>query len=348
MSELVLGPLLRYVSDTEATVFVETSEACEVEILGRREPTFRVEGHHYALVRLEDLEPGSGYEYEVALDGKARWPEPSSGLPPSVLRTVGGEGPLDICFGSCRVAAPPRAALHRDAGRRRGRASRSTPSGCSPSRWPTAIARAGPTSSSCSATRSTSTRARRGRGSEIRARRGTATPPGEEVTDFEEYTWLYAGELARAADPLAVLQRLGLDALGRPRHERRLEHLALLAAGDAAALVVAPAGGRLHRQLLDLPAPRQPLAARARRERPLRAGSRQPARRRGAVRVGAARSTRRGRAPAGASAATSAAPGRSSSTPGRAGCSRRTGARSSTRRSGTGSSRRPKATSTTC
>jgi hypothetical protein len=50
VSDLVLGPLLRYVSQTEATIFVETSEACEVEILGCREPTFRVEGHHYALV----------------------------------------------------------------------------------------------------------------------------------------------------------------------------------------------------------------------------------------------------------------------------------------------------------
>ena len=46
MSELVLGPLLRHVSETEATVWVETSEACEVEILGRREPTYLVEGHH--------------------------------------------------------------------------------------------------------------------------------------------------------------------------------------------------------------------------------------------------------------------------------------------------------------
>ena len=49
MTDLVLGPLLRFVSETEATVFVETSSPCEVEILGRSEPTFRVEGHHYAL-----------------------------------------------------------------------------------------------------------------------------------------------------------------------------------------------------------------------------------------------------------------------------------------------------------
>ena len=37
MPDLVLGPLLRHVSETEATVWVETSDACEVEILGHRE-----------------------------------------------------------------------------------------------------------------------------------------------------------------------------------------------------------------------------------------------------------------------------------------------------------------------
>ncbi len=37
MPDLVLDPLLRYVSTSEATVWVETSEPCEVEILGRRE-----------------------------------------------------------------------------------------------------------------------------------------------------------------------------------------------------------------------------------------------------------------------------------------------------------------------
>ena len=48
--DLVLGPMLRYVSQTEATIWVETSRACQVEILGRRARTFEVAGHHYALV----------------------------------------------------------------------------------------------------------------------------------------------------------------------------------------------------------------------------------------------------------------------------------------------------------
>jgi hypothetical protein len=190
MCELVLGPLLRYTAETEATVFVETSEACEVEILGRREPTFKVEGHHYALVQLHGLEPGSSYEYEVALDGKTRWPEPSSDLPPSVLRTVAGEEPLDICFGSCRVALPHEPPYTRtqdededgfeiDAlwvlAKQMARGDRES--------WPDQLFLLGD-----QVYVDEGSPQARGR---IRARRGTATPPGEEVADFEEYTWLY-------------------------------------------------------------------------------------------------------------------------------------------------------------
>ena len=59
---LVLGPLLRYVGETEATIWVETDRACEVKILGRQARTFEVSGHHYALVVIGDLQPGAEYE----------------------------------------------------------------------------------------------------------------------------------------------------------------------------------------------------------------------------------------------------------------------------------------------
>jgi hypothetical protein len=39
MADLVLGPMLRYVSDTEATIWVETDEPCEVAVLGAVEST---------------------------------------------------------------------------------------------------------------------------------------------------------------------------------------------------------------------------------------------------------------------------------------------------------------------
>ena len=106
MSELVLGPLLRYVGETEATVWVETDVSCEVEVLGHTQETFEVEDHHYALVCVDGLEPGGTYEYEVSLAGERRWPDPESEFPPSVIRTLDRERPIELAFGSCRVALP--------------------------------------------------------------------------------------------------------------------------------------------------------------------------------------------------------------------------------------------------
>src|SRR5207244_6687761 len=104
---LVLGPLLRYVGETEATIWVETDRPCEVEILGHQARTFEVSGHYYALVMIGDLRPGSEHEYQVALDGAVRWPEPDSEFPPSVLRTPDPGRPLRLAFGSCRIAEMP-------------------------------------------------------------------------------------------------------------------------------------------------------------------------------------------------------------------------------------------------
>src|SRR3954469_14785561 len=78
---LRLGPALRYVGETEATIWVETDGPCEVEILGRKARTWHVEGHYYALVYIEGLEPGTTTPYSVALDGEIVWPQPSAMFP---------------------------------------------------------------------------------------------------------------------------------------------------------------------------------------------------------------------------------------------------------------------------
>jgi PhoD-like phosphatase len=101
---LVLGPMLRYVSETEATIWVETDRECQVGILGRSAPTFEVAGHHYGLVVIDGLAPGSEHEYQVTLDGTVRWPLADGGFPPSVLRTLSQDRPVLLAFGSCRVA----------------------------------------------------------------------------------------------------------------------------------------------------------------------------------------------------------------------------------------------------
>ena len=98
--------MLRYVGETEATIWLETNEACEVQLNGASSPTFHVEGHHFALVELEGLEPGSNIEYEVRLDGRRVWPEEDSSFPPSVIRTHTPERPVRLVFGSCRVSLP--------------------------------------------------------------------------------------------------------------------------------------------------------------------------------------------------------------------------------------------------
>jgi PhoD-like phosphatase len=103
---LLLGPVLRHVDPVSATVWVEVDRPCEVAVLGRRARTFRVGDHHYALVVVEDLEPGSTTPYEVHLDGEQVWPPARSVFPPSRIRTPGRPGPFRIAFGSCRYATP--------------------------------------------------------------------------------------------------------------------------------------------------------------------------------------------------------------------------------------------------
>ncbi|MBB5808515.1 hypothetical protein F4560_008283 [Saccharothrix ecbatanensis] len=101
MAELVLGPVLRHVDSTSATVWVETDVACEVAVAGGRAETFQVGEQHFALVVVEGLAPGTTTPYDVRLDDEVVWPRPDSPYPPPVIRT----GPVRrLMFGSCRAA----------------------------------------------------------------------------------------------------------------------------------------------------------------------------------------------------------------------------------------------------
>jgi hypothetical protein len=190
MGGLILGPMLRYVSDTEATIWVETDAPCEVEILGRREQTFCANGHHYALLCLGDLEPGSSQEYEVKLDGERVWPL-EGGFPASVLRTLSPDSRLQIVFGSCRVAVPhhPPYTLTKDEDPEHGReidalyALAQRMKEQPQEEWPDILLMIGDqvyADEDAPETRQF-----------IRDRRGTDGEPGDEVADFEEYTRLY-------------------------------------------------------------------------------------------------------------------------------------------------------------
>lgn len=105
-ASLVVGPLLRYVDTTRATVWVETDQPCEVEVLGCTARTWTVHGHHFALVIIEGLQPGSQTPYTVRLNSNQVWPEPDSRFPPSVMRTFRDDETFRLAFGSCRRSAP--------------------------------------------------------------------------------------------------------------------------------------------------------------------------------------------------------------------------------------------------
>jgi hypothetical protein len=181
MPNLVLGPMLRYVSETEATIWVETDDACEVEILGRRAATFTVAGHHYALVVIDGLAPGSEHEYQVSLDSTVRWPVPGGGFPPSVLRTLRPDRPVKLAFGSCRVTARTDPASV-DALAACADTLRATAT-ATPGTWPDALAMIG--DQVYADNPGPDTRAF------IAGRRDPASPPAGEVADFEEYCALY-------------------------------------------------------------------------------------------------------------------------------------------------------------
>ncbi|GII89988.1 alkaline phosphatase D family protein [Sinosporangium siamense] len=107
MVELLVGPMLRYVDSTCASIWVETSEPCTVRVTAGEASaearTFTVHGHHYAVVDLDRL-TSEPVAYSVALQGRKVWPV--EGMPPSVVRAMPEAGPRRVVFGSCRSSLP--------------------------------------------------------------------------------------------------------------------------------------------------------------------------------------------------------------------------------------------------
>ncbi|MER5981593.1 alkaline phosphatase D family protein [Streptomyces sp. NPDC001787] len=193
MAGLRLGPLLRYVdweSGSHATVWVETDRPCTVEVrcadgASGSSPTFAVAGHHYALVVVTGLTPGSTTAYEVLLGTRRVWPPEESRFPASTITTPptgAGRQSVRVSFGSCRWASAP--------------AGEPDPVG--PDALDTLAAHL---AADPGAVRpdvllllgdqvyadETSPATRR----RIASRRDLAEPPGAEVADYEEYTLLY-------------------------------------------------------------------------------------------------------------------------------------------------------------
>lgn len=182
VTRLLLGPLLRHVGRTDATIWVETDTPGEVQILGSAERTWTVRGHHYALVEITGLGPGTSTPYEVALDGERVWPPADDGRPPPRIRTIDGDRPVTISFGSCRYASSaavddPRYDADALAALSRQLVDRPAET------WPQAMIMLG--DQVYADETSAGTRER------IRRRRDINTGAQDQVADFEEYTWLY-------------------------------------------------------------------------------------------------------------------------------------------------------------
>jgi phosphodiesterase/alkaline phosphatase D-like protein len=193
VSRLVLGPLVRYVDDTSATIWVEVASAGTVTVVaGDREATartFAAHGHHYALVELEDLAPGRHHRYRVAVDGEPVWPPDDVAYPPSVIATLQPGKPLRMAFGSCRVSVDHDEAGNRDFGVDALRSYALHMAGITETRsedderWPDLVLFLGDQvyADETSAAMQEF----------IAARRDIHEGPGEELKDFEEYAHLY-------------------------------------------------------------------------------------------------------------------------------------------------------------
>ena len=197
-SPLVLGPLMRYVDDVSAAVWVETAgpATVTVEAGGRTwsAGTFRVHDHHYALVSCEELEPGTVTPYSVLVDGEQVWPATDGArgpgeleLPPPVIATLKPGKPLRLAFGSCRTSVAHDEKGNRTHGIDALRAYALAIGGVTRPEeelaWPDLVLFLGDqvyadeTSEEMQAF--------------IESRRDVDEPPGKELADYQEYAHLY-------------------------------------------------------------------------------------------------------------------------------------------------------------
>lgn len=187
MTALLLGPVLRHVGATDATVWVETAAAAEVAVrvggATHTDRTWTVSGHHYALIEVTGLPRDSSQPYELLVDGVVAWPEPGDARPRPRIRTLEPGAAVRIAFGSCRYgrAEAVEGDRHFDADALDCLATRMA--GEPPERWPHALLMLGDQVYADETTEATQRR--------IAGKRDITRAPGPEVADFEEYTWLY-------------------------------------------------------------------------------------------------------------------------------------------------------------
>jgi hypothetical protein len=195
---LVLGPLLRYVDHDSATIWVETSgpDTVGVSIEDRTwsARTFAVHGHHYALVEVDGLEPGTVSPYAVTLGVDEQrhqvWPPRATDLdlPPSVVSTLEPDKPPRLAFGSCRTSVSHDRSGNRSHGVDAMRAYALAMAGVTETgdrlRWPDLVVFLGDQVYADETSEEMQ--------EFISSRRDIDEPPGKELKDYEEYAYLYS------------------------------------------------------------------------------------------------------------------------------------------------------------
>ncbi|GAA3677412.1 alkaline phosphatase D family protein [Arthrobacter ginkgonis] len=183
---LILGPMLRHVDATSASVWVETRDAADVVVRSGQDEwsarTFAAHGHHYALVEIAGLAPGSVRAYTVDVNGERVWPD-GGGFPPSSIATLDPGRPLRLAFGSCRTSVPHDAGGNRTHGVDSLRAFALHLAADPQAPRPDLALFLGDQVYADS----TSSQMQ----DFIASRRSLREPPGKELKDFEEYAHLY-------------------------------------------------------------------------------------------------------------------------------------------------------------
>jgi phosphodiesterase/alkaline phosphatase D-like protein len=198
-NDLVLGPLLRHADESSACLWVETERAGTVRVDAGdstgESPTFAVHGHHYALVCLDGLAPGTRYPYTVTVDDTRVWPLADSEFPPSVIPTIDPDKPLRLAYGSCRTSVSHDEkgnkshgvdALRAYALRMAGRTDASADDDPDPGdsvRWPDVVLFLGDQVYADETTAEMQ--------EFLESRRDIEQPPWTELQDYEEYAHLY-------------------------------------------------------------------------------------------------------------------------------------------------------------
>ncbi|CAN5316792.1 alkaline phosphatase D family protein [soil metagenome] len=184
---LILGPLVRYVDETSAALWVETTAAGTVTVRVAERSwtarTFAAHGHHYALVEVSGLEPGSQSPYQVEVEGQQVWPIEGSPYPPSVIATMEPGKPLRLAYGSCRTSVSHDAEGNRTHGVDALRALALRMAGPEDVPWPDLVLFLGDQVYADETTEAML--------EFIESRRNTDEPPGKELKDYAEYAHLY-------------------------------------------------------------------------------------------------------------------------------------------------------------